>query len=513
MAARVGGVAGGSRYVASSTYSPIVPLPTILATTDDTPANSSTLVLTVANASIVGNAVFLTDGDAVVEQVIIDEYENEILITVDRGAFKYGADLSLYLIDAEYLQGPNYTIQLMPQTGWGYVDLVSLADPADRLEADPDLAIGDQVAWDTKSGIVFVRDDASYYATAGGFDSFDVEAWSPGEGWGEVGAQSLYVEIPAEITLLTAVMESSPLTALFEAGVEPAFDVGASEITPLDFIVTSGTEIPADLAFDIATLEITSLDAAPTSGHAVEFDIAPNIIAPLDSLDESGHDLSGELATAEITYLPFSVSAGQPVDLVFDISALAASSLAGTIEIGQQPTMTVSGSEIAPIDAVTETGNDIQFVRSATVIYPIQFHPEIREADAVEQSFRRRYPEFADYDRWPYELVSQALCDARGEIGCRWGKYAECSLHQRGLFAYTAHWLVMREAARKTALAGAIPSTPGRVSSKTVGGESVSYQMGQYASYSAGDDALATTIYGAEFLRLRKRAGMGAVAI
>jgi len=512
MAARAGGVVGGSFYAASSTYSALIPLPTIVATSDDTPANGSSLILTVINASPAGNSVFLTDGSSIVEQIVTDEYENEITVTVDRGPFKYGANVSLYVVDAEYLQGPNHTIQLTPQDGWAYVNLGTLADPEFRLEAVPDLASGDQVAWDTAGGIVFVRDDASFYATAA-VESFDVEAWSAGEGWGDAGTQTLSVEIAADAIFTLASHELTTLEATQEGGQEPAFAPAALEVTPLTFIVTSGTEIPTDVSFSITPLEVTALEAAPATGQAFVLDITPHDVTPLSSFDESGHDLAADISALEVVSLPFSVSAGQPVDIVLALSAMQVAPIEAEVSAGRAPLFDITAVRATSLDAVTESGNDIDFVRTAIVIYPIEFNPEVRAADAVEQSFRRRYPEFADYNRWPYELVSDALCEARGEIGKRWGKYAECTLHQRGLFAFTAHWLVMREAARKTAMAGAIPSTPARVASKTVGGESVSYQIGQYTTYSAGDDVLASTVYGAEFLRLRKRAGMGAIAI
>ena len=55
------------------------------------------------------------------------------------------------------------------------------------------------------------------------------------------------------------------------------------------------------------------------------------------------------------------------------------------------------------------------------------------------------------------------------------------------------------------------PTARLNVSSKSVGDESITYRVG--AIQSTEDDYLSLTNYGVQYLRLRKRAGMGAIAV
>lgn len=139
----------------------------------------------------------------------------------------------------------------------------------------------------------------------------------------------------------------------------------------------------------------------------------------------------------------------------------------------------------------------------------MEITPEIIEA------FRAFYPEFADADKWPDPTLTRYLREADEETGRRWGPYGDFSLKQRGMFAYAAHRAVLAKAAARATEAGGIASAPAQVSSKSVGDESVSYAVSVPASgveaNQLGD--LRSTIYGIEFLRLRTRAGMGAVAV
>lgn len=133
---------------------------------------------------------------------------------------------------------------------------------------------------------------------------------------------------------------------------------------------------------------------------------------------------------------------------------------------------------------------------------------------AIVADFRDYYPEFADTAAWSTLDVTRALEDADDETGARWGAYKLRSIKLRGMFAFAAHRLAMRNLARTVTAGGGIASTPYAVSSKSVADESISYAvptpsvMEQIAN---GD--LPLTVYGIEFLRLRKRAGMGALCV
>lgn len=132
----------------------------------------------------------------------------------------------------------------------------------------------------------------------------------------------------------------------------------------------------------------------------------------------------------------------------------------------------------------------------------------------VISAFRAYYPEFSDTTAFPDTDVTRHLEDALAETGKRWGSYGENppSFRARGMFAYAAHQLVLARAAKKAVEAGGTPSAPAQAESKQVGDESVTYAVARPETSAAGDARgdFASTIYGQEFLRLRKRAGMGA---
>lgn len=119
---------------------------------------------------------------------------------------------------------------------------------------------------------------------------------------------------------------------------------------------------------------------------------------------------------------------------------------------------------------------------------------------------------FADTTKFPDSLIQYALCEADSETGsCRWGIYtSDChSLKKRGLFYYAAHWLsvyypngVDSDVNQEARL---------NVASKTVGDESVSYRVP--AMLEVSNDWLTWSVYGQQYYRLRKRVGMGALAV
>ncbi len=119
---------------------------------------------------------------------------------------------------------------------------------------------------------------------------------------------------------------------------------------------------------------------------------------------------------------------------------------------------------------------------------------------------------FADAAKFPDSLIQYALCEADTETGSsRWGSYQpEChNLKQRGLFYYAAHWLSVyypngldSDSNQEARL---------NVASKTVGDESISYRVPSMMW--SGDDWLSFSVYGTQFMRLRRRVGMGALAV
>lgn len=132
----------------------------------------------------------------------------------------------------------------------------------------------------------------------------------------------------------------------------------------------------------------------------------------------------------------------------------------------------------------------------------------------VVTAFRDYYEEFSSVTEWPDRDVIRALEEADDETGARWGAYKPRSIKLRGMFAFAAHRLAMGSLRRSVANGGGMASTPYAVSSKSVADESVSYAVPtptMIEQINNGD--LMLTVYGLEFLRLRKRAGAGALMV
>ncbi len=136
--------------------------------------------------------------------------------------------------------------------------------------------------------------------------------------------------------------------------------------------------------------------------------------------------------------------------------------------------------------------------------------------DNIVVDFRTNFPLFGAVASYPDVTLVTALCEGDAETGGkRWGGYTdEChSLKQRGMFLYAAHWLATTypKGAGDSSLQSGIAKNT--VTSKSVGDESVSFGAATLSDISqAGEGWLASTSWGQQFIRLRKRVGMGAIA-
>jgi len=134
---------------------------------------------------------------------------------------------------------------------------------------------------------------------------------------------------------------------------------------------------------------------------------------------------------------------------------------------------------------------------------------------SVIASFRDVQKAFTDLTKWPDDIVEEALCEADAETGGKgWGSFQdECrNFKRRGMFYYAAHWLattyLKQTAEDPTDIS---PTARLNVAAKSVGDESITYRVGGIQK--TEDDWLSLTNYGVQYLRLRRRAGMGALAV
>jgi len=133
----------------------------------------------------------------------------------------------------------------------------------------------------------------------------------------------------------------------------------------------------------------------------------------------------------------------------------------------------------------------------------------------IIDEFRVVYPEFSNTIDFTDAQINRALCKGdRETLSNRWGAYADCTLKQDGLFSFGAHWLILRLRQTNIVNGGGTPGAIAPTTSKTVGDESESFGVATAQNLTeSGEAALASTSYGQEFMRLRRRAGMGAVAV
>lgn len=133
-------------------------------------------------------------------------------------------------------------------------------------------------------------------------------------------------------------------------------------------------------------------------------------------------------------------------------------------------------------------------------------------------AFRDAMPAFSDDTKWPDSVITDALCEADSETGSvsRWGvlDINDCrNFKRRGMFFYAAHWLSItyNTAAGATDPNDIDPAARLNLSSKSVGDESITYRITGIES--TANDFLSLTIYGVQYVRLRRRAGMGCLAV
>jgi hypothetical protein len=132
-------------------------------------------------------------------------------------------------------------------------------------------------------------------------------------------------------------------------------------------------------------------------------------------------------------------------------------------------------------------------------------------------AFRTAYPLFSNATAWPDSVLTMALCEGDAESGGKnWGGYVDdChNFKQRGMFLYAAHWLVTTYPKGATDTSDQSAQSRNPISAKSVGDESVTYAvLAQTSATASGSGWLQSTSFGQQFTRLRKRAGMGALAV
>lgn len=161
-------------------------VPSITSVSSATPANGSNLTITGTNFGATQGAQTVTIGGTVCS--VVSWSNTSVVVTVARGLNKYGVALNTIITGGNTFAGIT---GIQPQAGWSFINIgTPNATASLRLTASPDIASGDQVAWDNKSSTVNVFTDATFSA-GGAVANFDFEVWSTGSGWGTIGTQSM----------------------------------------------------------------------------------------------------------------------------------------------------------------------------------------------------------------------------------------------------------------------------------------------------------------------------------
>lgn len=135
---------------------------------------------------------------------------------------------------------------------------------------------------------------------------------------------------------------------------------------------------------------------------------------------------------------------------------------------------------------------------------------------AIITSFRLAQPAFTNDITWPDVVVEMALCEGDVETGGKgWGGFEDIctNFKRRGMYLFAAHYLAVTypKGACDASMVGS--SAKFAVQSKTVGDESISFANGGANMLTAGDGWLASTSFGQQWMRLRRRAGTAARAV
>lgn len=317
--------------------------PAISGTSSATPSNGSTLTITGTAFGASQGAGGVTIGG--IAQTVTAWADTTIDVTVARGTNKYGAAVNVVVTDNSLAASAPFALtSLQPQSGWAFVDLATPSTTAyNRLQAVPDLASGDQIAYESLSGAVAVATDATF-TVASGVSAFRFEVWTPADGWGAIGVQTTppqwYAPASADSYQLAAKVAEfqgllNPQTWFGPIAVEKWF---AEE---LPFTAGGPAGITGDLNI---TLGAVTLSAAATVPHAASLN------ATLGAVTLVGAATVPHTASLNATLGAVAVSGAATVPHTANLNAtLGAVTMSGNGTLGSN----ITGALTVTLGAVT----------------------------------------------------------------------------------------------------------------------------------------------------------------
>lgn len=121
---------------------------------------------------------------------------------------------------------------------------------------------------------------------------------------------------------------------------------------------------------------------------------------------------------------------------------------------------------------------------------------------------RLRYPEFEDTTEYPDERMDLFIEDAVQDIGDDFSHWGSEHRYLRALAALSAHYLTVGYTSEY-----GDNSPMQSIQSKKVGEVSITHSIGKTAPKSTYEDMLKATLYGQEFLALRRRSFVGIMVV
>jgi fibronectin type 3 domain-containing protein len=263
-----------------------------------------------ASSTFTGTNFGATGGSITVGGVsgtITAQSPTSITFTVNLGSQPYAPSTAVV-----YKRSDGATIQfnasLGPPSGLAYVTLTGIATTSTRIVAIPDLAIGDQLEYDTVGGKVTVNADGTFTTADTSVTGFSVRA-NDGTGWGTAGVQTIQAALllpPAALTAVTLSDASISLNWPATTGVGyglVGYNVyrNGSKITPSPISVTTfidtGLTYNTTYSYTITSVDNTAAEspASSTASATTNNDTTPPVWA-------SGSGLTaGATSTSQIS--------------------------------------------------------------------------------------------------------------------------------------------------------------------------------------------------------------------
>lgn len=330
-------------------YRNLLITPTITTTSDDTPANGSTLTLVGESFETAQGTGGVTAGGVGWTETTWSD--SSVNVVVALGSNKYGVNVPLVITNNSGGVSTSYNIQIQPASGVNYVNLSgTLAASNDRITATSDIASGDQVEWSNVVGGVIgdvtVNPDGSFNA-ASGVTSFDVRV-NDGTGWGTVGTQTTAPDTTAP-TISSATIESNgtSLTLVFSEPVR----VGSGGSGGFTFSVSGGAATAtysSGSGFDTLTYTLSRTISNTETLAKINYSQPGNGIE-----DAAGNDLS--------TFVNFSVTNNStqnsaPTD-IYLTSATVLSTAGVNAVVGQLSSVDADFADTHTYSLVAGTGS------------------------------------------------------------------------------------------------------------------------------------------------------------